>query len=463
MGDIHSVGGPARRALMLRAARTSVLLSILFVLVYGSTNWLTAQRPDSDVGTWYFTWELAIIPYVPLLIVPYMSIDLLFFAAPFLCRDEREMRVLARRVVFAILVAAAFFLLLPLKLAWPGRPHVDGWFGDLVEASCTAPFLMEYPHNLFPSLHIALRVILAETYARHTRGVVKWAVAVWFSLIGFSTVLTYQHHLVDIAGGLVLAAFAFHLFRQSAPRLPVTRHFRIGGYYAIGAVALAVLAWPLRPWGAFLLWPAGALAITSAAYFGCGPGIFRKSAGRLPLSTRVTLAPLLFGQFLSLMVYRCRCRAWDEAAAGVWIGRQLSDAEASAAIRQGVTAVLDLTGEFNEATPFLTTRYHNLPILDLTAPTQEQLREAVDFIASEATYGIVYVHCKAGYSRSAAVVGAYLLASGQIDTPEAAVARLRTARSAIIVRHEAMRALHDWALHGWARRQPVGAPGHDAA
>ena len=49
---------------MLRAVWTSVLLSLLFLVVYGSTNWLTAQRPDSDIRTWYFAWELALIPYV---------------------------------------------------------------------------------------------------------------------------------------------------------------------------------------------------------------------------------------------------------------------------------------------------------------------------------------------------------------------------------------------------------------
>ena len=57
MGDLHGVGGPARRPLMLRAPGTSVLLSLLFLLVYGGTNWLTAQRPDSAVRTWYFAWE----------------------------------------------------------------------------------------------------------------------------------------------------------------------------------------------------------------------------------------------------------------------------------------------------------------------------------------------------------------------------------------------------------------------
>src|SRR5207244_10956821 len=109
MGDIYRVRVPARRLLMLRAAGTSLLLSLLFVVVYGATNWFTAQRSGADVKTWYFAWERMVIPYVPLLIVPYMSIDLFFFMAPFLCRDEQEMRIFARRVVFAILVAAAFF------------------------------------------------------------------------------------------------------------------------------------------------------------------------------------------------------------------------------------------------------------------------------------------------------------------------------------------------------------------
>ena len=89
MGNVHGIGGPATRALTIRAAWSAALLSLLFVVVYGGTNWFTAQRPATQVTTWYFDWELAVIPFVPLLIVPYMSIDLFFVAAPFLCRDRR--------------------------------------------------------------------------------------------------------------------------------------------------------------------------------------------------------------------------------------------------------------------------------------------------------------------------------------------------------------------------------------
>src|SRR5439155_1985585 len=143
----------------------------------------------------------------------------------------------------------------------------------------------------------------------------------------------------------------------------------------------------------------------------------------------------------SLVYYRRRCRAWDEVGQGLLIGRVLSRAEAAMAVQQGVTAVVDLTAEFSEATPFRGITYINLPILDLTAPTQQQLHEAVAFIAREAVKGMVYVHCKIGYSRSAAVACAYLLASGGAATAEEAVAWLRQVRPAIVIRPEALEAL----------------------
>src|SRR5262249_19072857 len=153
--------------LMLRAAATSLLLSLLFLVVYISTNWLASQR--ADLPTWYFSWELA-IPFVPLMIVPYMTIDLFFVAAPFLCGDEKEVITFAWGVGFVILVAGVFFVLMPLGLGFE-RPHVEGWLGVVFDAFRQ----MDQPHNLFPSLHIALRTLLAVLYVRHTRGLVRAA------------------------------------------------------------------------------------------------------------------------------------------------------------------------------------------------------------------------------------------------------------------------------------------------
>jgi len=57
----------------------------------------------------------------------------------------------------------------------------------------------------------------------------------------------------------------------------------------------------------------------------------------------------------------------------------------------------------------------------------------------------VYVHCKIGYSRSAAVVGAHLLASGLTSSVAEAETCLRRARPSIVIRREAMEALRRFA------------------
>ena len=437
MGHLHGIGGDSRRKLILSAAITSAALSALFLVAYGGANWLAAR--SNHIGKWYFGWELG-IPLVPAMIVPYMTIDLFFVAAPFLCRDRREMATFAKRVAFEIVTAVTFFVTMPLTVAFPREP-VDGVFGPVF-----AWFRgMDAPYNLFPSLHIALRTVLADLYARHTRGPYWLAVTVWFSLIGFSTVLTHQHQLVDIAGGFALAAVAIYLFREEPMQRPVIPNPRVGVYYAVACAATVGLAVAIWPWGAFLLpWALG-LAMIVAGYLGIGPGVYRKENGRLPRSAQCVLAPVLIGQWLSLRFYARRGRPWDEVTPGLWIGRVLNDREAAQAVTAGVAAVLDLTAEFSEAEPFRAVNYLNLPILDLTAPTAGQLHDAVDFINSAAPDGVTYIHCKIGYSRSAAVAAAFLLAQGQASSVDDALAQLRAVRPSIIIRAEAREAVERFA------------------
>jgi protein-tyrosine phosphatase len=242
----------------------------------------------------------------------------------------------------------------------------------------------------------------------------------------------------------LLGGLATYFFRETAQQPVVMPNFRVGRYYAMGSIALLIAAMATTPAGLFFLWPALSLGIVAFGYFRLGASIFRKEDGRLPWSTRIALAPVLLGQHLSLVYYRRQCRAWDTVVPGVLIGRLLSDAEAARAVQQGVAAVLDLTGEFTEATPFCAVNYRNIPVLDLTAPTQEQLSEAVTVMAREIKNGTVYVHCKIGYSRSAAVVGAFLLATGRAATAQDAIAMLRAVRPTLVVREEAVKALHQF-------------------
>jgi membrane-associated phospholipid phosphatase len=194
-----------------RALAVSIALSILFLIVYGGCNWVTARR--ASVPTLYFEWEHA-IPFVPFFILPYMSIDLFFVAGPFLCRTDRELWIFTKRIAAAILIAGLCFLLFPLRFAFP-RPHAEGWLGVIFDWFRG----MDAPFNLLPSLHASLMLLLADVYLRRTRGIVRMAIVVWFALIALSPLLTYQHHLVDIGGGFLLAAFCFWIFRDLSSRV----------------------------------------------------------------------------------------------------------------------------------------------------------------------------------------------------------------------------------------------------
>ena len=187
-----------------------LLLGPGFFLVYGGCNAINSHR--DNVGSFYFAWERS-IPFVPLMVIPYMSIDLFFAGSFFLCRTRSELRVHAWRIALAIGISAAGFLLFPLRYGWP-RPAVEGWLGSLFAPLNT----LDRPYNLCPSLHISLRALLWNVYGRHLRAwpAVRGLCAGWFVLVAASTLLIYQHHVIDLLGGMLVAVFCQRVIREDA-------------------------------------------------------------------------------------------------------------------------------------------------------------------------------------------------------------------------------------------------------
>ncbi|MAT72499.1 MAG: phosphatase [Planctomycetaceae bacterium] len=184
-----------------------------------------------------------------------------------------------------------------------------------------------------------------------------------------------------------------------------------------------------------------------------------KRNGSLPLRTLLLLGPTLLGQYLSLVHYRRQCRPWDEAVPGVLMGRKLTRIESAPLLENGAPAVLDLTAEFTDTRRFASSLYLSLAILDLTAPTAEQLQAGVDFITENvAAGGIVLVHGKVGYSRTAAIVGGYLMASGHCENVDEATALMRSARPPIVIRPEARAAMERYSILAPALGEPKSRP-----
>jgi protein-tyrosine phosphatase len=353
-------------------------------------------------------------------------------ASPFFCSDYSEKKALEKRIAFGMLLAGLCFLLFPLKCTFV-KPHVDGVVGWIF-----AKFLMvDKPYNQLPSLHIILGSILAEHYSRHTKGLVRVSILIWFAFSAASTVLTFQHHFIDLVGGACVAIWCFALFPQAEkPFIKLSHNIRVGLFYATGSAVLIAIAWFCGGWFNLLLWPATSLILIAFAYGSGKPLFFQKRRGKISWFSKCLLIPALIGQKLSWAFYARQARPWDELTSSIWIGRKLTTAEAAEAVRKGVTAVVDLTSEFDEALPFLEKNYLNVPLLDLTAPSKQQLDEAIRFINLHSKSGVVYIHCKAGYSRTAAIAGAWLLESGVAKDADDAMAKLRSVRPSMVIRPE---------------------------
>jgi membrane-associated phospholipid phosphatase len=169
-----------------------------FLLVYVGCNWITLHHTRRVPV--HFTWEVTRMPFVPAMTVIYSSLYAPIFLSPFVLRRRGELLAGAAAQAVNIAVGGICFLLFPSSLAY--RPTPDpGLWRPLFDLADTA----NLEHNLAPSLHVALGIAVALSLARRAPRGVKILLAIWAALLAVSTMLTWQHHLVDVISGLALA------------------------------------------------------------------------------------------------------------------------------------------------------------------------------------------------------------------------------------------------------------------
>ena len=407
-----------------RALGWLLLLGPFFFLSYGLANWWTAQL--GKVGSFVFSWEHH-IPFWAWTIGPYMSLDAFYAGSLLLCATRSELDTHAKRLLCASALSVAGFLLFPLQFSFV-RPAVGGVNGVLFEL--LAGF--DKPYNQAPSLHVSLALLVGLVYVRHSRGVLRVLLSGWFGLIAVSVFTTYQHHFIDGVAGAAVGVLCMYLF-PNAPRAwqPVTppadrpwRH-RLAAGYGLGAALCLGAAVVFGGWAWLLLWPATALLLVSLAYAGLGTAVFQKHDGRLSWPARLLLAPYQVGAWYSSRLLTRSTAPAAEVAAGLWLGRAPGRTDWDFPT---YGAVLDLTAEFSLCRRARALAHRSVPLLDLVVPTPEELQRAVAALQELWPRQPVLVHCALGYSRSALVVGAWLLETGRATTPAEAEAQLRAAR-----------------------------------
>ncbi|HPV31207.1 MAG TPA: hypothetical protein PLW03_00295, partial [Methylotenera sp.] len=191
-----------------RGALWLAFLGPFFFLSYGWLNQFTSTR--ADVGVAVAAWEAA-IPFVPWMMLPYMSIDAFYAGSLFLFRKRHALDRHALRLLLATTISLIGFLLFPLQFSF-AVPKIDGFNGFLQ----TILLGFDKPYNQAPSLHISLLIVLWVVYAKRLQGFWRLALHTWLFAIGASVLLVYQHHFIDVWTG-ALAGVACLYFIPDRP------------------------------------------------------------------------------------------------------------------------------------------------------------------------------------------------------------------------------------------------------
>jgi membrane-associated phospholipid phosphatase len=129
---------------------------------------------------------------------------------------------LAATLAAVTLVAGVCFLLLPAEPAFPAdesRQH-----GEVLGALFALARRVALHYNMVPSLHVAMSAVCVAAFAGRAGRFGKVLLWSWAGVIAASTLLTHQHHLVDVVTGFALAWCGTHfIFRRWLKRGPRTR------------------------------------------------------------------------------------------------------------------------------------------------------------------------------------------------------------------------------------------------
>jgi membrane-associated phospholipid phosphatase/rhodanese-related sulfurtransferase len=378
------------------------LNALLFAVCYPASNYLGQLRQEqSAVASVVMAWERA-LPFLPWMVVPYMTSGLLFALSFLLVRGRGELSALSRRAAFATIVACLIFAAFPLRFELT-RPVVDAALPGWLFAQLS---LVDRPYNQLPSLHVAYCVIFWPALRTVARA--AWqraALAGLLLLVAISTVFSYQHHVLDVLGGALLGILAIRLMPAPTADAPVRKP--VSFVYAVLA-ALSLLAW-LALGGWWWVYLGASLMLVARAYHSRAADFLRKRDGRYPLWIWCLYAPYLAGYLLTWQLVRLRERhrpPFVHLGGGLWVGRRLTNDEAAKLPADCV--VIDLANELSETPALRQHAYRHFPLLDLDKPTMQSASHIIDAIAAYARDARpIYLHCAMGYRRSREIARLY--------------------------------------------------------
>jgi len=171
---------------------SSSWLFLLFCTIFYGIDYLTAQR--KILYHLYFHWELC-IPYIHFMFYIYFSVLFLPFVVPLIVSTPYKIRLWTEQMSAAIIISVCFFLLFPATLGYSETKPSTFLSPEIIN-------IITGTYNLFPSLHVALSLITIKIIWLELKIAGKFFIAIWALLMTISTILTHQHHILDVVGSL---------------------------------------------------------------------------------------------------------------------------------------------------------------------------------------------------------------------------------------------------------------------
>jgi hypothetical protein len=268
----------------------------------------------------------------------------------------------------------------------------------------------------------------------------------WLVLTGVSTLTTYQHHFIDLPTGVWVGLFCLVLFpkKEWERKIAIQRRgLKLSVLYGIGSMSLIITSVRVGGPAWLLLWPAGALLVVALAYAVGSPYLLRSRNGKMSFAAAVLLAPYLAAAKVNSWCWGRNQSPAEEIVPGLWLGRMMTRRERN---RLQIASVVNLAPELPIDTYGINTR--SVPMLDLLVPSATELDAAVSAVEELRTERPTLISCALGYSRSATVTVAWLLARRFAPTVDSAIEMVRSRR-----RRVALSADHRDRLKSWAEER----------
>jgi len=146
------------------------------------------------------------IPLLPAFVFPYLSIYALLVVSlwRFLKAETKIFTIAALAIGLDLVLSYLVFLFYQTRVE---RPIVLG--SDVSSDILRWLYSVDKPFNAFPSLHTSISTLLVLLWGK-VGSRIQPIIALWAALIIASTLLTKQHYIADLLGGVTVALLSYY-------------------------------------------------------------------------------------------------------------------------------------------------------------------------------------------------------------------------------------------------------------